>query len=45
VTNYENILFDRDAGYTASYMETLVMTERGVEVLSKVPRTLTVIGG
>lgn len=44
VTNYENIVFDRDAGYTASYMETLVMTERGVEVLSRLPRTLTVLG-
>jgi Xaa-Pro aminopeptidase len=45
VTNYENILFDRDGGYTASYMETLLMTERGIEALSKRPRTLTVIGG
>jgi len=44
VTNYENILFDRDAGFTASYMETLVMTETGIEVLSSVPRTLTVVG-
>ena len=44
VTNYENILFDRDAGFTASYMETLVMTETGIEVLSRVPRTLTVVG-
>ena len=26
VTNYENILFDRERGFTASYMETLVMT-------------------
>ena len=43
VTNYENILFDRDAGFTASYMETLVMTETGIEVLSSVPRTLTVV--
>ncbi len=43
VTNYENILFDRDRGFTASYMETLLMTERGIEVLSKQPRTLTVI--
>jgi Xaa-Pro aminopeptidase len=42
VTNYENILFDRDEGFTASYMETLLMTEQGIEILSKVPRTLTV---
>ena len=44
-TNYENILFDRDAGYTASYMETLVMTEHGIEPLSELPRTLTVLAG
>jgi Xaa-Pro aminopeptidase len=43
VTNYENILFDREGGYTASYMETLVMTEHGVEPLSDLPRTLTVL--
>jgi len=45
VTNYENVLFDREAGFTASYMETLLMTEGGIEVLSKVPRTLTVLAG
>ena len=43
VTNYENILFDREAGFTASYMETLLMTETGIEILSRVPRTLQVI--
>jgi Xaa-Pro aminopeptidase len=43
VTNYENILFDRDKGFTASYMETLLMTETGIETLSKMPRTLTVV--
>lgn len=41
----ENVLFDRDAGFTASYMETLVMTESGIEVLSTRPRTLTVLAG
>jgi Xaa-Pro aminopeptidase len=56
VTNYENVLFGlydsvpqpdtgHRTGYTASYMETLLMTESGIEVLSKLPRTLTVIGG
>jgi hypothetical protein len=35
----------RRTGYTASYMETLLMTEHGIEVLSRLPRTLTVIGG
>jgi Xaa-Pro aminopeptidase len=43
VTNYENICFDREAGFTASYMETLLMTEEGIEILSSVPRELTVI--
>ena len=42
VTNYENICFDRDAGFTASYMETLLMTADGIEVLSRVPRELHV---
>ena len=42
-TNYENILFDRDEGFTASYMETLLMTADGVEALSKLARDLIVI--
>jgi Xaa-Pro aminopeptidase len=55
VTNYENILFGwnnhvphpdgRRTGYTASYMETLLMTDHGIEVLSNLPRALTVLGG
>ena len=45
LTNYENVLFDREAGYTASYMESLLMGETGIEVLSSVSRTLTVLGG
>jgi Xaa-Pro aminopeptidase len=44
LTNYENVLFDREAGFTASYMETLLMTETGIEPLSSRPRTLTVVG-
>ena len=44
-TNRENVPFDRDAGFTASDMETLLMTESGIEVLSKLPRTLTVVAG
>ena len=43
VTNYENIVFDREGGFTASYMETLLMTERGIEILSTVPRELGLI--
>jgi Xaa-Pro aminopeptidase len=44
VTNYENVLFDRERGFTASYMETLVMTEDGIETLSRHPRELVVAG-
>jgi Xaa-Pro aminopeptidase len=44
VTNYENILFDRERGFTASYMETLVMTEDGIESLSRHSRELAVAG-
>jgi ectoine hydrolase len=43
VTNYENILFDREGGYTASYMETLLMGQERIEVLSQRPRELTVL--
>jgi hypothetical protein len=35
--------FDRDAGFTASYMETLLMGTDRIEVLSTRPRTLTVL--
>ena len=44
VTNYENIVFDRERGFTASYMETLVMTGSGVEALSRHRRELAVAG-
>ncbi len=43
VTNYENILFDAERRFTASYMETLLMTERGIEILSSVPRELLLV--
>jgi hypothetical protein len=43
-SNSESVLFDRDAGFTASYMETLLMTEAGIEPLSERPRALTVVG-
>ena len=44
VTNYENILFERERGFTASYMETLLMTDGGIETLSRHPRELAVAG-
>jgi hypothetical protein len=37
------VLFDRDAGYTASFMETLLMGPERIEVMSRLPRELTVI--
>jgi Xaa-Pro aminopeptidase len=40
VSNYETILFDRDAGFEAAAIDTLLMTEAGLEVLSELPRTL-----
>ena len=43
LTNYENIVFRREAGFTASYMESLLMTENGIRILSRHPRTLTVV--
>jgi Xaa-Pro aminopeptidase len=44
VTNYENIVFDRESGATASYMETLLMTDDGIETLSRHSRELAVAG-
>jgi hypothetical protein len=35
--------FDRDAGFTASYMESLLMGAERIEVLSQLPRELTVL--
>jgi Xaa-Pro aminopeptidase len=43
LTNYENVLFDRAAGFTASYMESLLMGPERIEVLSTLPRELTVL--
>ena len=43
LTNYENVLFGRDAGFTASYMESLLMGPERIEVLSLLPRELTVL--
>lgn len=44
VTNYENIVFDREGGFTASYMETLLMTADGIQTLSRHSRELAVAG-
>jgi Xaa-Pro aminopeptidase len=45
VSNYETILLDRDEGFEAATIDTLLMTDKGLEVLSTVPRELLVAGG
>ena len=47
VSNYENVFDIGDeswgGGSCASYIETLLMTESGLDILSQFPRTLTVV--
>jgi Xaa-Pro aminopeptidase len=45
VSNYETILLDREDGFEAATIDTLLMTAGGLEVLSKLPRELLVAGG
>lgn len=40
VSNYENVFVDRSEGFEAGYIDTIVMTDRGLEVLSSLPRGL-----
>jgi hypothetical protein len=40
VSNYENVFVDREDGFEAGNIDTMVMTEQGLEVLSSVPRGL-----
>ena len=40
VTNYETVFIDREAGFEAACIDTLIMTDAGLEVLSSVPRGL-----
>jgi Xaa-Pro aminopeptidase len=40
VSNFENVFFDEHEGFAADFIETVVMTESGLEVLSRLPRTL-----
>jgi Xaa-Pro aminopeptidase len=44
-SNYETIMFDREAGYEAGAIDTVLMTESGLEVLSEIPRTLIEVSG
>lgn len=40
VSNYETVMVDREGGFEAAAIDTIVMTEDGLEVLSKLPRGL-----
>jgi len=48
VVNYENVLDVTDGwrgGYGVQYVDTLVMTEYGLRILSKLDRRIFVLGG
>ena len=40
VSNYETVMVDREGGFEAAAIDTIVMTEDGLEVLSDLPRGL-----
>jgi Xaa-Pro aminopeptidase len=40
VSNYENVFLDEAQGFEAAYIDTVVMTEQGLDVLSSLPRGL-----
>ncbi|MFT3864397.1 MAG: Xaa-Pro peptidase family protein [Solirubrobacterales bacterium] len=40
VSNYETVMVDREGGFEAAAIDTIVMTEDGLEMLSKLPRGL-----
>lgn len=40
VSNYETVLVDEENGFEAAAIDTVVMTEDGLEVLSDLPRGL-----
>jgi Xaa-Pro aminopeptidase len=40
LSNYEIVLFDRDEGFAADAIDTVLMTESGLEALSQLPRGL-----
>jgi Xaa-Pro aminopeptidase len=40
VSNYENVFCDAQDGFEAGCIDTLIMTEKGLEVLSAIPRGL-----
>lgn len=44
VTNYETVLVDRRHGFAAECIDTVVMTEQGLDILSGLPRGLLAAG-
>jgi Xaa-Pro aminopeptidase len=45
VSNYENVFLDRKDGFEAAYIDTIVMTEQGLQILSSLPRGLLPAAG
>lgn len=43
VMNYENVFVSDAEGWNASYIDSLIMTENGLEILTTAPRSLTEI--
>jgi Xaa-Pro aminopeptidase len=44
VSNFENVLVDAEDGFEAGCIDTIVMTESGIELLSAIPREILVAG-
>jgi Xaa-Pro aminopeptidase len=40
LSNYENVFMDRQDGFEAAYIDTILMTDKGLEILSQIPRVL-----
>jgi hypothetical protein len=38
VSNYETVMVDQEGGFEAASIDTIVMTEDGLEMLSELPR-------
>ncbi len=43
VTNFECCLSSEPEGWSANYIDTLLMTERGLEILTTAPRAMTIL--